>query len=49
MADKNPSNDRGETPISFATQYGHKEICKLFKKRRKLGPNTIQKSKAAKK
>ena len=46
---KNPSNNRGETPLSYATYRGNKKICELFKKRRKLGLNTIQKSKVAKK
>ena len=46
---KNPSNDKGETPLSIATQRGRKDICKLFTKRKSLDVNTDQKAKLAKK
>ena len=49
VTDKNPSNNKGETPLSLATRHGHKDICKLFTKRKSLDDNTVQKAKVAKK
>ena len=30
MEDKNPANNEGDTPLSFAAQEGYFEICKLI-------------------